>query len=82
MHPERYRIFSAPLYDLLQSQLSAGIYRQTLGEVYVQWCRTLHLGPESHALDKWVYIKIACVLALVFGGASTAFPKVHPHLET
>jgi hypothetical protein len=40
------------------------------------------LGPESHALDKWVYIKIACVLALVFGGASTAFPKVHPHLET
>jgi hypothetical protein len=33
MHPERYRIFSASLYDFLQSQLPTGIHRQTLGNV-------------------------------------------------
>jgi hypothetical protein len=35
MHPERYRIFSASLYDFLQSQLPTGIHRQTLGNVRV-----------------------------------------------
>jgi hypothetical protein len=35
MHPERYKILSASLYDFLQSQLPTGIYRQTLGSVRV-----------------------------------------------